>query len=303
MSVDKLKDFLNKTRGERHSGYEPDPSWRRYLSDSARQRHDDREFRPESEQPRRTPARIALTAALGVLVIGLLVVVSKEFIPLAQSIPSPIEGFQAGFQSVLAEFHLHGDEDKKSNNVVVAVPKKRSRGGHGVSEPEGDEPLPPYKGVIHADLSITPLNTVRPFKVQVEDGHKRQNLEITAKPLIVDIDEPDQAVMQTSMHEDAAQPFDLAVDLSGPEADRVANVLTNGNQGVPARNIERHVGLLAVIDKSGKVTNVRRVNGSAALAQAAIDTARRSHFRQFYQNGKPVEMQTSISVSFTIPQS
>jgi hypothetical protein len=302
MSVDKLKDFLNKTRGEKQTGYEPDPSWRRYLSDSARQRVDDREFRPEREQPRRNRARIFLTAALGVLVVGLLVVVSKEFVPLAQTLPSPIEGFQAGFQSVLAEFHLQGGEEKKTKNIVVAVPKKR-RGGHVVSEPQGDEPLPAYKGVIRADLAITPLTTVRPFTVQVEDGHKRQNLEITAKPVIVDIDEPDQAVMQTSMHEDGVQPFDLSVDLSGPEADRVASVLTNGNQGVPARNIERHVGLLAVIDKTGKVTNVRRVNGSAALAQAAIDTARRSHFRQFYQNRKPVEMQTSITVSFSIPPS
>jgi len=298
MSVEKLKKFLDNARGEHDSGYESDPSWRRYLSDSARQRYDDREYRPESERPRHTPARIALTAVLAATVLGLLVIVSNQVIPLAKTLPSPIDQFQ----SALAEFHLSDGGEKKSNSVIVAVPQKHKAGG-GRRAVSGLEPLPPYKGVIHADLVVTPLNTVHPFTVQVEDGHKRQNLEITDKPLVVDIDEADQAVMQTSAHADTTKPFDLSVDLSGPEADHVANALTNGNQGVPARNIERHVGLLAVIDKNGKVTDIRRVNGSAALAQAAIDTVRRSRFRQFYENGKPVEMQTLINVSFTIPAS
>ena len=298
MSVDRLRDLLTKSRGEKQTGFEPDPSWRRYLADSARQRDDDREFRPEKDRKGHSPARIALTSLLTVLVLALMAVVSTEVIPLAKSLPSPIDKFQA----VLAEFHLNTGGDKKSNNVVVAVPKKRR--GHAVSETQLDEPLPPYKGTVRAELSITPLNTVRPFKVQVEDGRKRQNLDIIAKPVIVDIGEEDPGVVtQTSIHEDSLQPFDQSFDLSGPEADRIATVLTGGNEGVPARNIERHVGLLAVIDRTGKVTNIRRVNGSAALAQAAIDTARRSQFKQFYQDGKPVDMQTSITVSFTIPRS
>ncbi|MBV9087255.1 MAG: energy transducer TonB [Acidobacteria bacterium] len=298
MSVDRLRDLLNKTKADQ-PGYDPDPSWRRYLADPARPPIDDAEFRPESEKPRPSLARKALTGALTAVVAVLLVIVSREAVPLVESLPNPIEQFQA----VLAEFHLESpDTNKKINSIVVAVPKKR-RGGHPVSEPVGDEPLAPYKGVIDAELDITPLSTVQPFKVQVADGHKRQNLEITAKPLIVDIDEPDQAVVRTAVHQDPLQPFALSVELTGPEADHIASVLTTGNSGVPARYIERHVGLLAVIDKNGKVTSIRRVNGSSALAQAAIDTARRSQFRQFYQNGKPVDMQTSISVSFTIPKS
>jgi outer membrane biosynthesis protein TonB len=45
------------------------------------------------------------------------------------------------------------------------------------------------------------------------------------------------------------------------------------------------------------------VSGSSALAQAAIDTARRARYQPYYENGRAVEMQTAVTVNFTIPQS
>jgi len=43
------------------------------------------------------------------------------------------------------------------------------------------------------------------------------------------------------------------------------------------------------------------VSGHALLAQAAIDAVRQWRYRPYLLNGKPVRMQTKITVNFKMP--
>ena len=165
--------------------------------------------------------------------------------------------------------------------------------------------------MVRAQLTLTPLHSLRAFQVELKDARSRKKMEVgESKALTVDIDDPKPATLRiTSGAEPAEAPaaFSVYIDLSGPEADRVADVLQptgstaqSGPRVARSRQDENWVGLSAVIDKTGGAAQLRRLNGSAALAQAAIDTVRRMHYQPFIENGQPVEMDTFITVEFTI---
>ncbi len=280
------------------------PGWRRFLSRASSHEYDDNEFRPEVPRPKPNYYRMALGASLTVLVVVLGAHVAKLVPPVLaiakEELPSPTEQIQA----VLANFHLADAEVKRPPaKLPDAKPRKKHRGGAATAEAEV---LPPYKGTVRAELKVTPINAVRPFQVELKDTHRREKLEVTPKALTIDIDDPQPAMLRETAAPDPSAPaaFTYYVDLTGPEADRVADVIA------PERNPEaakkqhvRSVGLIAVVDRAGHVSNIKRVNGSSALAQAAIDTVRRARYQPYYENGRAVEMETGVVVNFTIPQS
>jgi periplasmic protein TonB len=60
------------------------------------------------------------------------------------------------------------------------------------------------------------------------------------------------------------------------------------------------VVLEAVIAKDGSVQSLRVVTGHALLNQAAIDAVREWRYRPTMLNGEPVEVVTTITVTFTL---
>lgn len=58
------------------------------------------------------------------------------------------------------------------------------------------------------------------------------------------------------------------------------------------------VQIEATIDKEGKVTNVKVLNGDPMLAKAATDAVRQWRYKPYYLDGEPVEIQTQITVNF-----
>lgn len=289
-----LREIFQKDRDAREreiSPQQPDPGWRRYLSVKGSDSGMD-EFLPSTGKTHRSPLRTGATVTLALVVGFLLVIVSKEVAPLTRMLPATPEEFRA----VLADLKVQGDTPRRKT-----VPPSLAQGRHkprhsGSSEPDpAPPPLPPYRGVIEAALTTTPLSPVRPFKVDVVDSKNRHNqLEVRPKPVDVDIVGPEAAILQQGQPQSAAAVSSTAVELYGPEADAVAEALKGERR-------EHSVGVFAVIGKDGNVTSVRRVNGSAQLAQAAIDTVRRTRYAPFLQNGHPVEMQASVKVRFSIP--
>jgi TonB family protein len=291
---------------------EPQSGWRRFLAASSTSKLDGRKFRPEPRRPKRKYHRFVLGTALFILVLGLAKIVAKEMPPLLalveESFTLPTEQIQA----LLTQLHIDENENKHPLNP----PETHPRNPHHVSrELEKDTPravLPPYNGTVRAQLTLTPRYSYHPFQIELKDAHTRKKMELgEPRPLTVDIDDSEPATMRIeSGTEPAPAPaaFSVNVDLSGPEADRIANVLepadggAGGYRAARKRQDETSVGLAAVVDKNGAVTSVRRVSGSAGLAQAAIDTVRRTRYKPFLDNDHPVEMQTMITVEFTIPQ-
>lgn len=64
--------------------------------------------------------------------------------------------------------------------------------------------------------------------------------------------------------------------------------------------IEGTVVLMAVIGKDGNVQDVRVESGLPMLAQAAVDAVKQWRYRPYLLNGKPVEVDSRITINFTL---
>lgn len=64
--------------------------------------------------------------------------------------------------------------------------------------------------------------------------------------------------------------------------------------------IEGAVVLLAVIGKDGTVQDVRVESGMPVLAQAAIDAVKQWRYRPYLLNGEPIEVDSRITINFTL---
>ncbi len=62
------------------------------------------------------------------------------------------------------------------------------------------------------------------------------------------------------------------------------------------------VELLAKISKSGDITSVQVLKGDSVLARSAADAVRQWKYRPYLLNGEPVEIETQITVNFTLPR-
>lgn len=64
--------------------------------------------------------------------------------------------------------------------------------------------------------------------------------------------------------------------------------------------IQGTVVLLAVIGKDGSVEDVRVESGLPILAEAAIDAVKRWRYKPYMLNGEPVEVDSRITINFTL---
>jgi protein TonB len=69
-----------------------------------------------------------------------------------------------------------------------------------------------------------------------------------------------------------------------------------------AAAVQGQVVLSALIGKDGRVIKVRVVDGSALLAQAALDAVKQWRYRPSYMNGEPIEIERKVTVDFSLPR-
>ena len=60
------------------------------------------------------------------------------------------------------------------------------------------------------------------------------------------------------------------------------------------------VVLQAVIGKDGSIENLRAVSGHPMLIQSAIDAVKQWKYKPYFLNGEPVEVDTQVTVNFTL---
>ena len=65
--------------------------------------------------------------------------------------------------------------------------------------------------------------------------------------------------------------------------------------------IQGKVVLKVVTNYSGDVEEVTVVSGDPALAQAASDAVKQWKYKPYLLNSQPTEIQTQITVNFTLP--
>jgi len=64
--------------------------------------------------------------------------------------------------------------------------------------------------------------------------------------------------------------------------------------------IQGIVVLQAVIDGEGRIANLRVVSGPPLLRAAALDAVGQWRYRPYYLNGQPIEVETQVTVNFTL---
>lgn len=67
-----------------------------------------------------------------------------------------------------------------------------------------------------------------------------------------------------------------------------------------ATRIQGTVTLAAVIDTQGRITQLRALSGHPMLIPAAIDAVRQWRYRPYLLNGSPTEVETQVSVIFSM---
>ncbi len=64
--------------------------------------------------------------------------------------------------------------------------------------------------------------------------------------------------------------------------------------------VQGSVVLQAVISKKGNIENLRVISGHPMLVQAALDAVKQWRYRPYLLNGEPVEVETQITVNFSL---
>ena len=67
-----------------------------------------------------------------------------------------------------------------------------------------------------------------------------------------------------------------------------------------ATRVQGTVELLAVIDTHGNIERLQLLSGHPLLVRAAIDAVRQWKYRPYVLNGSPVEVETHVTVTFTL---
>lgn len=113
-----------------------------------------------------------------------------------------------------------------------------------------------------------------------------------------------------SMHvdADAAKSGDNAAKTQGrvsvSASVMAGNVLNRVNPVYPPdakkAKIQGKVILDAVVGKDGTVENLKVVSGPKELQQSSLDAVRQWTYKPFLQNGNPVEVETTVSVIYSL---
>jgi periplasmic protein TonB len=67
-----------------------------------------------------------------------------------------------------------------------------------------------------------------------------------------------------------------------------------------AARVQGEVILTAIINTNGDIQNLQLVSGHPMLVPAAIDAVRQWHYKPYLLNGQPVEVETTITVFFSL---
>jgi periplasmic protein TonB len=95
-------------------------------------------------------------------------------------------------------------------------------------------------------------------------------------------------------------PKRIRVPARMAEANLVYDVAPKYPPEAGRARIEGTVVLMAVIGKDGAVEDVRVEKGLPVLAQAAIEAVKQWRYRPYLLNGEPVEVDSQITINFTL---
>jgi periplasmic protein TonB len=182
--------------------------------------------------------------------------------------------------------------------IAAPAPKKPA-----VNATSFDPPTPP--GVVKTiDESTVFVDTQKPKPAPPKPATAESVEPASPDAVSPDSHSNDQAISGLmSMPSGVPQP--------GPNTLKVSQGVSQGllikkvAPVYPPRAIQTHlqgsVLLLATISKDGDITSIKLLSGEPVLAQAAMDAVKQWKYRPYLLDSQPMEIQTQITVNFTLP--
>lgn len=159
-----------------------------------------------------------------------------------------------------------------------------------------DSPATPT--IVATDRAVLP-----PMQMEVVAGNQHRPLATRNPSVKVDM-QPDDSTEagQTSNPSSNAPPTTSAqVSVSPDVAAHVAHSVAPSYPLLAKQmKVQGAVVLQALIDRGGKIQNLRVLSGPTILAAAAQEAVKQWRFKPYYQDGLPVETEARVSVNFTI---
>lgn len=177
--------------------------------------------------------------------------------------------------------------------------------------------------------AATPVKAIKPVQTEIVNGQLRTPTRIPEKVAMIKEDAPPPPVVATTGGVIGGVPGGVAGGQIGgviggiisstpvavpkvamPQKIRVSKGVAEGlliHKVMPAypplarqARIQGAVVLQANISKSGTIENLHVVQGHPMLAPAAIEAVKQWRYKPYYLNGEPVEVETVITVNFTL---
>jgi periplasmic protein TonB len=219
------------------------------------------------------------------------------------------------------------------------VPEQSPVATHTSPQPSAEVVATPLPSV--PDKNLVPAETVastakKPTSISIASSPEApvdavKTLSDDSHAIVVKNEAP-RPVTPKSAPQEVADPAAPALNVASDSADKAISGLVDTpapvpsaaaqslkvSQGVsqgllvkkvapvyPQQAVQMHVQgavqMLASISKDGNITGVKLISGDAVLARAAMDAVKQWKYKPYYLNGEPVEIQTQITVNFSLP--
>lgn len=256
---------------------------------------------PELEQRRR------LRLALVVLVIALFVVVIRDIHDLRAPVPvnpEPVSVAQTSTSEapVVAPAEVSPVPPEPEASVKSSRSKRArlKRPVVNAAQSTSGNELSAGPTIVATDRAVLP-----PLQVEVVAGGQPHPLASGGNSVKVDMPPPEPSAISAPATEAQAAPSQTnnlpTVTVSRDVAERVAHSVAPTYPLLAKQmKVQGAVVLQALIDKGGRIQNLRVVSGPAILAAAAQEAVKQWRFKPYYLNGTPVETEARVSVNFTI---
>jgi protein TonB len=233
---------------------------------------------------------------------------------------------------LLQNWHHAAPSEPMTSAAPAPVPAPESPAATGIESNNLPEPAPASDtepDFSPAPSSAKPLRTA-PIETIHLDSEPTQDSKIIVepKPLVVNTKRGSSATPAGSQ----AAPLPPTLDSAGNTESALANLVTTNttlpkpapgsvrvSQGVSQGLLVKRVSpiyppmalqlrkqgaveLLAHLSKDGSINSVQVLSGDAMLANAAVTAVRQWKYRPYLLNGLPVEIETQITVNFTLPR-
>jgi len=204
--------------------------------------------------------------------------------------------------------------------VMEALPRQQLMTFLVAPPPPPPPPPPP---------AAAPVKIVKVVQTDIVDGQLRQPTKIPQKVQIIKEDEAPPPVTSAMAGVVGGVPGGVPGGQMGgviggiigstpvavpkvatPQKIRVSQGVLQGNlirdvkptypAIAKAARVQGSVVLQATISKDGSIENLRVVSGHPMLVQSALDAVKQWRYRPYALNGEPVEVETQITVNFTL---